>query len=75
MRLGHVQRGGTPTAYDRVLATRFGLTAVDAVSDGRWGTMAALRGEAIELVTLQEAVSQLHTVSAEEYEQAGVFFG
>jgi 6-phosphofructokinase 1 len=73
--LGHVQRGGTPTAYDRVLATRFGLKAVDAVSEGRWGTMAALRGEAIELVTLDEAVEELHTVPAAEYEQAGVFFG
>jgi ATP-dependent phosphofructokinase / diphosphate-dependent phosphofructokinase len=73
--LGHVQRGGTPTAYDRVLATRFGLTAVDAVSAERWGTMVALRGEAIELVTLEEAVAELHTVPPEEYEQAGVFFG
>jgi 6-phosphofructokinase 1 len=73
--LGHVQRGGTPTAYDRVLATRFGLKAVDAVSDGRWGTMVALRGEAIELVTLEEAVAEPHNVPAEEYEQAGVFFG
>src|SRR5918999_3648586 len=70
--LGHVQRGGTPTAYDRVLATRFGLKAVDAVSEGRWGTMAALRGEAIELVTLEEAVAELRTVPPEEYEQAGV---
>ena len=73
--LGHVQRGGTPTAYDRVLATRFGLTAVDAVTEGRWGTMAALRGEQIELVTLEEAVAELHTVPDAEYEQAGVFFG
>jgi 6-phosphofructokinase 1 len=73
--LGHVQRGGTPTAYDRVLATRFGLAAVDAVSEGRWGTMASLRGEAIELVTLADAVAELRTVPPEEYEQAGVFFG
>ena len=48
--LGHVQRGGTPTAFDRVLATRFGLHAIDAVHDGRWGTMVALRGTEIELV-------------------------
>jgi phosphofructokinase-like protein len=73
--LGHVQRGGTPTAYDRVLATQFGLAAVDAVSDGRWGTMAALRGARVELVTLDEAVAELRTVPADEYEQAGVFFG
>ncbi len=73
--LGHVQRGGTPTAYDRVLATQLGLAAVDAVSSGRWGTMAALRGPRVELVDLEEAVSQLRTVPADEYEQAGVFFG
>ena len=73
--LGHVQRGGTPTAYDRVLATRFGLAAVDAVSEGRWGTMAALRGEQIEMVSLADAVSQLRTVPAADYDQAGVFFG
>jgi phosphofructokinase-like protein len=73
--LGHVQRGGTPTAYDRVLATQFGLAAIDAASEARWGTMAALRGPRVELVTLEEAVRELRTVPAEEYEQAGVFFG
>jgi 6-phosphofructokinase 1 len=73
--LGHVQRGGTPTAYDRVLATQFGLVAVDAVSEGRWGMMAALRGPRVELVTLEEAVAELRTVPADEYAQAGVFFG
>ncbi len=73
--LGHVQRGGTPTAYDRVLATQFGLVAVDAVSDGRWGMMAALLGPRVELVTIEEAVAELRTVPADEYEQAGVFFG
>ena len=50
--LGHVQRGGTPTAFDRVLATRFGLHAIDAAHDGRWGKMTALRGTEIELVEL-----------------------
>jgi 6-phosphofructokinase 1 len=73
--LGHVQRGGTPTAYDRVLATQFGLAAIDAVSEGRWGMMAALRGPRVELVTLAEAVAELRTVPDAEYEQAGVFFG
>jgi phosphofructokinase-like protein len=73
--LGHIQRGGTPTAYDRVLATQFGLVAIDAVSDGRWGMMAALRGPRVELCTLEEAVAELRTVPAEEYAQAGVFFG
>jgi 6-phosphofructokinase 1 len=73
--LGHVQRGGTPTAYDRVLATQFGLAAVDAASEERWGTMAALRGPRVELVSLAKAVAELRTVPADEYEQAGVFFG
>jgi phosphofructokinase-like protein len=73
--LGHVQRGGTPTAYDRVLATQFGLAAVDAVTEGKWGSMVALRGPRIELVDLEDAVSQLRTVPPEEWEQAAVFFG
>jgi ATP-dependent phosphofructokinase / diphosphate-dependent phosphofructokinase len=73
--LGHVQRGGTPTAFDRVLATRFGLHAIDAVDSGRWGTMAALRGTEIELVELTEATAELKTVPAALYEEAEVFFG
>src|SRR5665213_1706079 len=52
--LGHIQRGGTPTAFDRVLATRFGIAAIDAAHAGRWGTMASLRSTRIELVSLQE---------------------
>jgi ATP-dependent phosphofructokinase / diphosphate-dependent phosphofructokinase len=73
--LGHVQRGGTPTAFDRVLATRLGLAAVDAVHDGAWGMMMALRGTTIERVALVEAVAQLRTVPVEEYERYGVLFG
>ncbi len=73
--LGHVQRGGTPTAFDRVLATRLGLAAVDAVHDGAWGMMMALRGTRIERVALSEAVAQLRTVPVEEYERYGVLFG
>jgi phosphofructokinase-like protein len=73
--LGHVQRGGTPTASDRVLATRFGLAAIDAVHDGAWGMMASLRGTEIELVALADAVAQLRTVPVEEYERYGVLFG
>jgi ATP-dependent phosphofructokinase / diphosphate-dependent phosphofructokinase len=73
--LGHVQRGGTPTAFDRVLATRFGLHAIDAADAGRWGTMTALRGTAIELVQLTEATAELKTVPASLYEEAEVFFG
>jgi 6-phosphofructokinase 1 len=73
--LGHIQRGGTPTAFDRVLATRLGVAAIDAASNGQWGQMPALRGTRIELVPLAEAVSELKTVSAEEYETAEAFFG
>ncbi|HEU4739507.1 MAG TPA: 6-phosphofructokinase [Solirubrobacterales bacterium] len=73
--LGHVQRGGTPTAFDRVLATRFGLHAIDAANAGRWGTMAALRGIEIELVSLEEATAELKTVPRSLYEEAEVFFG
>src|ERR671922_737552 len=73
--LGHIQRGGTPTAFDRVLATRLGLAAVDAANEGRWGVMPALRGTRIELVPLSEAVADLRTVPVEEYEAAETFFG
>jgi ATP-dependent phosphofructokinase / diphosphate-dependent phosphofructokinase len=73
--LGHVQRGGTPTAFDRVLATRFGLHAIDAASAGEWGKMTALRGTDIRLVQLSEAVDELKTVPKELYEEAEVFFG
>jgi ATP-dependent phosphofructokinase / diphosphate-dependent phosphofructokinase len=73
--LGHVQRGGTPTPFDRVLATRFGLAAIDAAHDGAWGTMVALRGTDIARAQLSEAVAQLRTVPVEEYERYGVLFG
>jgi phosphofructokinase-like protein len=73
--LGHVQRGGTPTAFDRWLATRFGLHAIDAVHAGQFATMVSLRGTRIVRVPLTEAVSELHLVSAELYEEARVLFG
>ena len=73
--LGHIQRGGTPTAFDRVLATRLGLGAIDAAHERRFGTMPALRGTRIELVPLAEAVAQLRTVPPEEYAAAEAFFG
>ena len=73
--LGHTQRGGTPTAFDRVLATRLGVAAIDAVHEERWGTMSALRGTRIKLVPLSEAVEQLRTVTPEDYEVASPFFG
>jgi len=73
--LGHVQRGGTPTPRDRVLATRFGLKAADLVHEGRFGRMAALQGDAIGDVSLEEATRELKTVPAEWYEVARAFFG
>jgi ATP-dependent phosphofructokinase / diphosphate-dependent phosphofructokinase len=72
--LGHVQRGGTPTARDRVLATRYGLKAADLVLAGGFGRMAALHGDAIVDVSLEEATAQLKTVPAEWYEVAKAFF-
>jgi phosphofructokinase-like protein len=67
--LGHIQRGGTPTAFDRVLATRFGLAAIDAAHEGKWGTMPALQGNAVNLVSLEDAVRELKTVPPEYYAQ------
>jgi 6-phosphofructokinase 1 len=73
--LGHVQRGGTPTPFDRVLATRFGLAAVDAVHDGQSGVMVALRGTEIVRVPLAAATAQLKLVPVERYAEVEVFFG
>jgi 6-phosphofructokinase 1 len=73
--LGHVQRGGTPTAYDRVLGTRYGIRAIDLVHGGKFGYMAALRGNKIIDIPLSEAVGTLKTVDMELFEVAKVFFG
>jgi ATP-dependent phosphofructokinase / diphosphate-dependent phosphofructokinase len=73
--LGHVQRGGSPTARDRVLATRFGLKAADLFAEDAFGQMAALRGDTIVPVPLAEAVAQLKTVPHDWYEVAKAFFG
>ncbi|MCD0481669.1 6-phosphofructokinase [Streptacidiphilus sp. ASG 303] len=73
--LGHIQRGGTPTAADRWLATRFGLHAVDAVRDGAFGTMVALRGTDIVRAPLEAATARVKTVDLALYEEFGVFFG
>lgn len=73
--LGHIQRGGTPSAFDRILATRFGLHAIDAVHDGDFGKMVALRGTDIVRVPLAEATRELKTVPLERYTEAEVFFG
>jgi 6-phosphofructokinase 1 len=73
--LGYVQRGGTPTAYDRVLATRFGVAAIDLASKGTWGRMVSLRGSDVVDVPLDEAVARPKLVPDELYEVAEVFFG
>jgi phosphofructokinase-like protein len=73
--LGHVQRGGSPTPRDRVLATRYGLKAADLVHEGRFGQMAALHGDAIVDVSLEEATRELKTVPQDWYEVARAFFG
>ena len=73
--LGHIQRGGTPTAYDRVLATRFGVAAVRAAEARETGTCVVLRGEEIEQVPLGEAVEQLKEVPQVRYRNAQALFG
>ena len=73
--LGHVQRGGSPTPRDRVLATRYGLKAADLVHEGRFGRMAALQGDAIVDVSLEEATAELKTVPDDWYQVARAFFG
>ena len=73
--LGHIQRGGTPTAFDRVLATRFGLQAIAAVHDGASGVMMSLRGTQIVRVPLAEAVFEPKLVPSDRYAEAEVFFG
>jgi len=73
--LGHVQRGGTPTAFDRWLATRFGLHAIDAVDGGDWGVMVALRGVDIVTVPLAAATTELKTVPPAMYDEAKTLFG
>jgi ATP-dependent phosphofructokinase / diphosphate-dependent phosphofructokinase len=73
--LGHTQRGGTPTAFDRWLATRFGLHAIEAVHDGDFGQMVALRGTEIVRAPLADATRELKVVTPELYAEAGVLFG
>ena len=73
--LGHVQRGGSPTAFDRFLGLRFGVKAVELVLAGKFGKMVSLKGNNIESVNLQDAVAKLRTVPKELYEMSKIFFG
>jgi 6-phosphofructokinase 1 len=73
--LGHLQRGGTPTAFDRVLATRFGIAAIDMIHGGKFGHMAAIKGNRIVSVPFKEVVGKRKTVDLELYDIASLFFG
>jgi 6-phosphofructokinase 1 len=73
--LGHIQRGGTPTAFDRVLATRYGLAAIDSVVHGRWGRMVSLSGTTITHVAFEDALGKLNRVSQDRYDEAAILFG
>jgi 6-phosphofructokinase len=72
--LGHLQRGGSPTVFDRVLATRTGVAAVDLIRDGRFGYVPVLKGDTIVPVELERAVARTKTVDPELYELATIFF-
>ena len=73
--LGHVQRGGTPTAFDRVLGTKFGIAAIDYIHQGKFGMMTSLQGIKIRPVSILEGIKESKTVDKETYEIAKVFFG
>ncbi len=73
--LGHLQRGGSPTAFDRILATRYGIAAIDLVNQGKFGLMVALKGNEIVTVPLKDVVSKRKTVDPKLYEMATIFFG
>ncbi|PYQ09746.1 MAG: 6-phosphofructokinase [Acidobacteria bacterium] len=73
--LGHIQRGGSPTAFDRIIGTRFGLRAVDLVREGRFGQMVALHGTRIDAVPLSEATAGPKQMDLEQFADAEVFFG
>ena len=74
-KLGYVQRGGSPTPFDRILATRFGIKAYEMIQAGEFGRMAALRGNKIESASLDEAIGELKPLDEEIYRIAEMFFG
>ena len=73
--LGHLQRGGTPTAYDRVLASRYGVAAADLIKEGKFGRMVSLQGSSIVDIPLEEGTKKTKTVNMDVYDVAKVFFG
>ena len=75
MVLGHLQRGGSPSAFDRVLATRFGIAAIDLVHEGKFGQMVAIQGKTMVSVPLKDVIGKRKTVDLKLYEIAATFFG
>ncbi len=73
--LGHLQRGGTPTAFDRILATRYGIAAIDLIHKGKFGYMVALQGNKIVPIKLDKIVGKRKTVDLDLYDLASIFFG
>ena len=73
--MGHIQRGGTPTAFDRVLGTRFGVFAAELVEQGKWGYMSALKGTDIVAIRLEDAIGELKTIDMKLLDVASTFFG
>jgi 6-phosphofructokinase 1 len=73
--LGHLQRGGSPTAFDRILCTRFGVAAIDLVHEGKFDYMVALKGNKIVSVPLEDVIGKRKTVDLRLYDEASVFFG
>lgn len=73
--LGHIQRGGVPSAFDRVLATRMGMAAADSVASTQWGTMVSLKGTVIDSISFDEALGTLKNVPQERWDEARVLFG
>ena len=73
--LGHLQRGGSPIAYDRILATRYGIAAIDLINEGQFGNMVALQGNKIVSVLLKDVIGKRKTVNLDLYEIAKVFSG
>ena len=72
--LGHIQRGGTPTAYDRIIGTQFGVKAVELVKEGKFGKMVSLRDNKLHYVDIEEAVKKRKAIDLDLYEMAKVFF-
>ena len=72
--LGHIQRGGTPTAYDRLIGTQFGIKAVELIKENKLGEMVSLRGDKLQSIPIERALKKRKTIDMDLYEMAKVFF-